>query len=210
MFVYVFVCSPFTLSTNSIRSMGISGDIGNSLGMLGGGDVTANGHNQQPELSKIRNLSNAFPTLSLKDLSLLGVIGGGGFGQVWKGTWGGTPVAVKMLNNLMLPTNGSAALPEQVQLLNAFEEEVTMLAQLRHPNICLFLGVCLEPPHRAIVTELVSRGSLWDCLRIPGLFQVRFGVGWCRVVRCLFPWIHCTSCTPCSTFLVLLFLHLFM
>jgi hypothetical protein len=176
MFVYVFVCSPFTLSTNSIRSMGISGDIGNSLGMLGGGDVTANGHNQQPELSKIRNLSNAFPTLSLKDLSLLGVIGGGGFGQVWKGTWGGTPVAVKMLNNLMLPTNGSAALPEQVQLLNAFEEEVTMLAQLRHPNICLFLGVCLEPPHRAIVTELVSRGSLWDCLRIPQLFQVRFGV----------------------------------
>ena len=47
-----------------------------------------------------------------------------------------------------------------------------MLAQLRHPNICLFLGVCLEPPHRAIVTELVSRGSLWDCLRVKGLFQV--------------------------------------
>ncbi|KAJ1424383.1 kinase-like domain-containing protein [Ochromonadaceae sp. CCMP2298] len=106
-----------------------------------------------------------FPTLSLKDLALLHVVGGGGFGQVWKGTWGGTPVAVKLLSNLCQNTQ----LPEQ--LLCAFEEEVTMLAQLRHPNICLFLGVCLEPPNYAIVTELVSRGSLWDALRIPGLFQ---------------------------------------
>jgi hypothetical protein len=126
----------------------------------------------QPELSRIRNLSSAYPTLSLKDLSLLNVIGGGGFGQVWKGTWGGTPVAVKLLNNLLLPQGAGPVPPEQEQLLNAFEEEVSMLAQLRHPNICLFLGVCLEPPHRAIVTELVSRGSLWDCLRIPNLFQV--------------------------------------
>jgi hypothetical protein len=117
--------------------------------------------------------SSPYPTLSLKDLSLLSVIGGGGFGQVWKGTWGGTPVAVKLLNNLIIPVGSGPALPEHEQLLTAFEEEVSMLAQLRHPNICLFLGVCLEPPHRAIVTELVSRGSLWDCLRIPNLFQVR-------------------------------------
>ena len=146
-------------------------------------------------LSKIHSLSTAFPTLSLRDLSLLQVIGGGGFGQVWRGTWGGTPVAVKLLTNLLLPignnnnnnnhdansnneNNNNAvamrAIADQKgqQLLAAFEEEVTMLAKLRHPNICLFLGVCLEPPHRAIVTELVSRGSLWDALRIPGLFQV--------------------------------------
>mmetsp|Transcript_13371 Transcript_13371/g.22399 ORF Transcript_13371/g.22399 Transcript_13371/m.22399 type:complete len:711 (+) Transcript_13371:37-2169(+) len=110
-----------------------------------------------------------FPTLSLKDLSLLHVVGGGGFGQVWKGTWGGTPVAVKLLSNLC--QNTQQQLPDQ--LLQAFEEEVGMLAQLRHPNICLFLGVCLEPPSYAIVTELVSRGSLWDALRIPGLFQQR-------------------------------------
>lgn len=113
-----------------------------------------------------------YPTLSLNDLALVSVIGGGGFGQVWKGTWGGTPVAVKLLSNLNLPQSSGPALPEHEQLLAAFEEEVSMLAQLRHPNICLFLGVCLEPPHKAIVTELVSRGSLWDCLRIKNLFQV--------------------------------------
>jgi len=45
-----------------------------------------------------------------------------------------------------------------------------MLARLRHPNVCLFLGCCLEPPTcYAIVTELVPRGSLWDVLREPRL-----------------------------------------
>lgn len=130
------------------------------------------------ERPRIRNMAySAYPTLDLKDLSLLDIIGGGGFGQVWRGTWGGTPVAVKLLSNLLLPVgagNNANSPPnaEQAALLTAFEEEVSMLAQLRHPNICLFLGVCLEPPHRAIVTELVSRGSLWDCLRVKGLFQV--------------------------------------
>jgi serine/threonine protein kinase len=46
-----------------------------------------------------------------------------------------------------------------------FKAEVDMLGSLRHPNICLFMGACLSPPNRAIVTELVSRGSLWEALR---------------------------------------------
>jgi hypothetical protein len=47
-----------------------------------------------------------------------------------------------------------------------------MLASLRHPNICLYMAACIEPPNRAIVTELVSRGSLWEVLRTPNLFEV--------------------------------------
>ena len=48
-----------------------------------------------------------------------------------------------------------------------------MLARLRHPNVCLFLGCCLQPPScYAIVTELVPRGSLWDVLREPRLNPV--------------------------------------
>ncbi len=46
-----------------------------------------------------------------------------------------------------------------------------LLARLRHPNICLFLGASLSPPNRSIITELVSRGSLWDVLRTPNLFS---------------------------------------
>ncbi len=38
---------------------------------------------------------------------------------------------------------------------------------MRHPNICLYMGACLKPPNRAIITELASNGSLWDALRLP-------------------------------------------
>lgn len=38
---------------------------------------------------------------------------------------------------------------------------------MRHPNICLYMGACLTPPTRAIITELAANGSLWDALRLP-------------------------------------------
>jgi hypothetical protein len=111
---------------------------------------------------------SSLPLISFQEIQYIQTIGSGGFGQVWKGMWKGTPVAVKMLN----PVCQSTTVPDKV--LIAFEEEVAMLARLRHPNICLLLGVCLEPSHRLIVTELVSRGSLWEALRTPALFQVSF------------------------------------
>ena len=73
------------------------------------------------------------PILSLKELDLSSVIGGGAFGQVWRGSWRSTPVAVKILSSAC-----QSAIPDQV--LKAFEDEVYMLAGLRHPNICLFMG----------------------------------------------------------------------
>jgi hypothetical protein len=40
--------------------------------------------------------------------------------------------------------------------------QVGILASMRHPNIVLFMGVCLEPP--CLVTEWCARGSLFDVL----------------------------------------------
>lgn len=108
--------------------------------------------------------SSSLMRLNLKDLSLERVLGGGAFGQVWGGVWRGTPVAVKVLSAVCQKN-----LPDSE--LTAFEDEVSMLARLRHPNICLYMGACLDPPNRAIVTELVSRGSLWEVLRTPNLFM---------------------------------------
>jgi len=79
-------------------------------------------------------------------------------------------VAVKVLSAVC-----QRSLPAHV--LSAFEDEVNMLASLRHPNICLYMGACLAPPSRAIVTELVARGSLWECLRTPNLFASDGRVG---------------------------------
>lgn len=55
-----------------------------------------------------------------------------------------------------------------------------MLAALRHPNVCLFMGACVVPPNRAIVTELVSRGSLWEALRDGNLPSVSCG---CHTIK---------------------------
>jgi hypothetical protein len=42
--------------------------------------------------------------------------------------------------------------------------QVAVLSSLRHPNVVLFMGAVTIPPHYALVTELVCRGSLWNVL----------------------------------------------
>ena len=42
-------------------------------------------------------------------------------------------------------------------------QEASMMAAMRHPNIVMYIGVCLEVP--ALVTEYCARGSLHDVLR---------------------------------------------
>jgi len=99
--------------------------------------------------------------IAYSELKLLSIIGSGGFGQVHNATWRGTPVAVKVL------AVSSKAENIQKAILQEFAAEINMVSGMRHPNICLYIGACLEPPHRAIVTELATNGSLWDALRLP-------------------------------------------
>lgn len=100
-------------------------------------------------------------TIRFEELQLEEVIGGGGFGQVWRAMWRSTPVAVKVLTGSAQRINVSKAILEE------FAAEINMLKGMRHPNICLYMGACLDPPNRAIVTELAANGSLWDALRLP-------------------------------------------
>uniref|UniRef100_A0A6S8IK00 Protein kinase domain-containing protein n=2 Tax=Amphora coffeiformis TaxID=265554 RepID=A0A6S8IK00_9STRA len=99
--------------------------------------------------------------VNFDDLQLQEVIGGGGFGQVWKAMWNGTPVAVKVL------TGSAQAHQVPRAILEEFAAEINLLKGMRHPNICLYMGACLAPPNRAIITELAANGSLWDALRLP-------------------------------------------
>ena len=99
--------------------------------------------------------------ISFSELKMKDLIGGGGFGQVWSATWRGTPVAVKVLAVSHKAENIQRA------ILQEFAAEINMVSGMRHPNICLYIGACLEPSNRAIVTELAANGSLWDALRLP-------------------------------------------
>ncbi len=92
----------------------------------------------------------AFTELKMKEL-----IGGGGFGQVWSATWRGTPVAVKVL------AVSHKAEHIQKAIIQEFAAEINMVSGMRHPNICLYIGACLEPSNRAIITGKHDHFFLW-------------------------------------------------
>ena len=50
-----------------------------------------------------------------------------------------------------------------------FKKEVEIMAQLRHPNVLLFMGACTDPGQMAIVTELLDGGNGEQVLRDPSL-----------------------------------------
>jgi hypothetical protein len=100
-------------------------------------------------------------SINFDELLLQEVIGGGGFGQVWRASWRGTPVAVKVLTGSAQNTHIAKAILEE------FKAEINLLKGMRHPNICLYMGACVDPPNRAIITELAANGSVWDALRLP-------------------------------------------
>ncbi|KAL0333442.1 UNVERIFIED_CONTAM: Serine/threonine-protein kinase CTR1 [Sesamum angustifolium] len=53
-----------------------------------------------------------------------------------------------------------------------FLREVAIMKRLRHPNIVLLMGAVMEPPRLSIVTEYLSRGSLYRLLHKPGANEV--------------------------------------
>ena len=74
------------------------------------------------------------------------IIGKGAFGVVFQAQWQGAPVAVKVLNDVLLRGRRAAA----------FEDDIRTLCRLQHPNIVRFLGVSKDDHDAlAIVMELM-------------------------------------------------------
>ena len=53
--------------------------------------------------------------------------------------------------------------PADLNWLHADVQEAGMMASMRHPNVVMYLGVCLQPP--CVVTEYCARGSLNDVFK---------------------------------------------
>ncbi|CAN4098287.1 unnamed protein product [Withania somnifera] len=92
-----------------------------------------------------------------EDLALGERIGLGSYGEVYRGEWHGTEVAVKKF--LDQDITGES--------LEEFRSEVRIMKRLRHPNVVLFMGAVTRSPHLSIVTEFLHRGSLYRLIHRP-------------------------------------------
>mmetsp|Transcript_14616 Transcript_14616/g.24936 ORF Transcript_14616/g.24936 Transcript_14616/m.24936 type:complete len:590 (-) Transcript_14616:914-2683(-) len=145
-------------------------------GVLGSSEVVSVPAHQTPVLAPLAVPLPAIPSAPLRgaarpeqqelnadfeipytELDLGAPLGRGGFGEVFKAFWRGTEVAVKKFYQCFAP-------PIQ---RDDFRHEVTMLSNLRHPNVVLFMGYS-PPPSFSIVTELCW-GSVHTLLRTPSV-----------------------------------------
>ncbi|CAA6671216.1 unnamed protein product [Spirodela intermedia] len=93
-------------------------------------------------------------TIDLRKLNMGMPFAQGAFGKLYKGTYSGEEVAVKLLERTV-DDPGKAHLMEQ-----QFAQEVRMLATLQHPNVVRFIGACRKPMVWCIVTEFARGGSV--------------------------------------------------
>ncbi|KAK9942525.1 hypothetical protein M0R45_008187 [Rubus argutus] len=78
-------------------------------------------------------------------------LGSGVFNDVYKGNInnGTTPVVIKRLQKY-----------DQIRPESAFETEILLFCQLRHPNLVSFIGFCEEGDDRMLVYEFLDNGPL--------------------------------------------------
>lgn len=85
-------------------------------------------------------------------------VGIGFFGEVFRGIWNGTDVAIKVFLEQDLTAEN----------MEDFCNEISILSRLRHPNVILFLGACTRPPRLSMITEYMEIGSLYYLIHLSG------------------------------------------
>lgn len=124
-----------------------TGKIGDKVGIFPANFVA----DEEEELSSVMNDIQPLE-ISFSELELEELIGVGGFGKVYRGTWKNEEVAVK------------AARQDSDEDISVTIENVRQEAKLfwllQHENIVSLKGVCLEIPNLCLVMEYAKGGSL--------------------------------------------------
>uniref|UniRef100_A0A8C6X7Y9 mitogen-activated protein kinase kinase kinase n=1 Tax=Naja naja TaxID=35670 RepID=A0A8C6X7Y9_NAJNA len=112
------------------------------------------------------------PEADFRDLTLEEVIGVGGFGKVYRGSWRGQLVAVKRVR-----------------------QEARLFAMLKHANIISLKAVCLQGPNLCLVMEYAAGGPLSRMLagrRIPPHILINWAVQIAQGME----YLHCGAIVP--------------
>lgn len=134
----------------------ISGDDGWWTGKIGDkvGIFPANFVALEDPLDNVSSLIGDIDPLRIDwiELQLQEVIGVGGFGKVYRGSWNGLEVAVKAARQ---EANEDTDLTKESVL-----QEAKLFWLLKHENIVSLKGVCLQEPNLCLVMEYAKGGSL--------------------------------------------------
>ncbi|XP_062228548.1 probable serine/threonine-protein kinase SIS8 isoform X3 [Phragmites australis] len=101
-----------------------------------------------------------------EEITLGDRVGLGSFGEVYRGEWHGTEVAVKKFLQQDISSDALEELRTEtviwMQNSHIFHlAEVHIMKRLCHPNVVLFMGAVTRLPNLSIVTEFLPRGSLF-------------------------------------------------
>jgi serine/threonine protein kinase len=119
--------------------------------------------------------SEKLQTIAWHHLQVGKLIGQGGFGEVFFGTWNGREVAIKTLKITNLPA----------YLAKDFETETKIMAECSAcQQIVRLFAVCMESEHFAMVMEFAKNGSLFAVLHDPSIdlswperYQIAMDIG---------------------------------
>lgn len=92
------------------------------------------------------------PVIKSEELKLLEMINRGSSCLVFKGKWRGSEVAIKQFT-----TEYSTSQKE----MSKFVKELQVLSQVRHPNLLLLMGICVDQSQLCLVTELIPNFTLF-------------------------------------------------
>ncbi|KAK4727734.1 hypothetical protein R3W88_032651 [Solanum pinnatisectum] len=93
-------------------------------------------------------------TIDLRRLTIGQAFAQGSFGKLYKGTYNGEDVAIKLLERPEYDLAKAHFMEQQ------FQHEAMMVANLKHPNIVRFIGACRFAMVWCIFTEYASGGSV--------------------------------------------------